>query len=206
MATIYEATLVPNKLELISTWLSRQPWNTARDTEFEKIGAFRFDDPYGEVGMEIHLVRGRNGALYQVPLSYRGAPLTNGGRWLVGEMEHSVLGHRWVYDATADPVYAPALAQVITTGAPQALEHIVGTSTPRESSVQVRGTGQLRRAPQATLIDLATDETGVTTIRTDSCAIRVFRRPTSARADRLRMDAVSGVPGAPLTLASIVSE
>lgn len=204
MAIIYRATLVPTKLELISAWLPRQPWCQEPAAEFEAIGEYRFDDPYGEVGLETHLVRGRSGAIYQVPLSYRAAPMANGGRWLVGEMEHSVLGHRWVYDACADPVYTPALAAAIFTGAPQALLEIVGEATPRASSVQARGSGALVRSPQATLIDLETVD-DVTTVRTDSCAIRVFRRVSTLRDDRLRLDAVSGVPGAPVTLAAIVS-
>ena len=204
MAIIYRATLVPTKLELISNWLPRQPWCDERAAEFEALGAFRFDDPYGEVGLETHLVRGRSGTIYQVPLSYRAAPMANAGRWLVGELEHSVLGHRWVYDACADPVYAPALVEVIAAGAPQALEEIVGEPTPVPSSVQVRGTGELPRAPQATLIDLDTTD-GVTTIRTDSCAILVWRRGLEPRDDRLRLDAVSGVTPGPVTLAAIVS-
>ena len=53
---------------------------------------------------------------FHVPLTYRGAPLAGGEAFLIGEMEHSVLGPRWVYDATGDPVYLAELRRVIAEG------------------------------------------------------------------------------------------
>lgn len=104
MAIIHRATLTPSKAELLSGWLSG---------EVEILGAFRFDDPAGEVGVEAFLVRvDDDPQVRHVPLTYRGAP--HDGATPVGTMEHSVLGTRWVYDGTTDPValgcYARALA------------------------------------------------------------------------------------------------
>ncbi|WP_432498320.1 CG0192-related protein [Kineococcus auxinigenes] len=119
MAVIHQAQLVPTKLELVSRWLPAQPWCPAGAGEPEAVGAYRFDDPDGEVGLEAHLVRVA-GVLVHVPLAYRGAELPGAAERLVGTMEHSVLGRRWVYDAGADPVHARVLADVVAARAQQA--------------------------------------------------------------------------------------
>ena len=51
--------------------------------------------------------------VYQVPLTYRGEPLGSADHALVGTMEHSVLGRRWVYDGPHDPVYAAQLLELL---------------------------------------------------------------------------------------------
>jgi hypothetical protein len=50
------------------------------------IGSYRFDDPEGRVGMEIHLVDAR-GTLLQVPLTYRDEPLVDAEPALVTEVQ-----------------------------------------------------------------------------------------------------------------------
>ena len=65
------------------------------------IGSYRFDDPNGSVGMETHLVDA-GGTLMQVPVTYRDEPLDGAADALVTEMQHSVLGTRWVYDGLRD--------------------------------------------------------------------------------------------------------
>jgi hypothetical protein len=47
-------------------------------------------------------------------LTYRAGPLDGGN--LVGELDHSVLGRRWVYDGPSDPVYVAVTASVIVAG------------------------------------------------------------------------------------------
>jgi hypothetical protein len=101
MAIIYKADLTPSKPELIGAWLDAQPW--AGRGPGEILGAYRFDDPEGEVGVEAFLVR-RGDRLLHLPLTYRGAPLPGHEEHLVGTLEHSVLGTRWVYDGTEDEV------------------------------------------------------------------------------------------------------
>lgn len=142
MAVLHEATLQPSKVELLADWIPRQPWYTAADAEFEVLGRFRFDDPAGAVGIETFLLGRPDGALYHVPLTYRGAPLAGLEAALVGTLEHSVLGRRWVYDATADPVYREVLAEVIRTGGEQA-EQVVqradGSTAPVPTSAHAYG-------------------------------------------------------------------
>lgn len=95
MAIVHtSATIRPTKSELLETELGGP---------VELLGSYRFDDPAGEVGVEAFVVR-RDGDLRHVVLTYRGAPLSSGDARLVSTMEHSVLGQRWVYDGTTDPV------------------------------------------------------------------------------------------------------
>ena len=68
------------------------------------------------MGVETLIVADEAGAepvVYQVPLTYRGEPLGSADHALVGTMEHSVLGRRWVYDGPHDPVYAAQLLELI---------------------------------------------------------------------------------------------
>ena len=57
MALFHVATLQPSKAELIAEWAPRQSWYPDAAPPPVVIGAFRFDDPEGRVGMEIHIVR-----------------------------------------------------------------------------------------------------------------------------------------------------
>jgi hypothetical protein len=51
---------------------------------------------------------------YQVPLSYRGAPLEGAEAELVGTAEHGVLGPRWIYDGVRDPVVVAQLLALVS--------------------------------------------------------------------------------------------
>ncbi|HEX9999096.1 MAG TPA: hypothetical protein VGB74_01470 [Actinoplanes sp.] len=144
MAIIHQATLTPTKLELLADWLPGRAWYPEPTADnLEQVGSCRFDDPAGEVGVEVFIVRDGDGPLVHVPLTYRGAPLADAEHWLVGTMEHSVLGTRWVYDAVGDPVYVAALAETIRTGGHQADEIVETESGPakRDPLITVAGTG-----------------------------------------------------------------
>jgi hypothetical protein len=142
MALLHEATLVPSKLELLAGWLPGRSWFTG-DADLERIGAFRFDDPAGEVGVETFLIRAGGETVFQVPMTYRSAPLPGKDEFLLGTSEHSVLGTRWVYDGCADPVWASTLATAILTGGNEAEEFVDrnGRLEPRAPSATVRGSG-----------------------------------------------------------------
>jgi hypothetical protein len=70
--------------------------------------------------METHLVTA-GGTLLQVPLTYRDEPLDGAEGALITEMQHSVLGTRWVYDGLRDPRLVVMLAAVAMTGQGEAL-------------------------------------------------------------------------------------
>ncbi len=119
MAEIIEtSTLTPAKLDLVSGWMGSQRWYAAkgREPRLRPLFAWRMDDPDGEVGVETLLVADESGiepVVYQVPLTYRGEPLGSADHALVGTIEHSALGRRWVYDAPHDPVYAAQLLELL---------------------------------------------------------------------------------------------
>lgn len=119
MAEIHSgASLTPTKLELLTGWMGRQRWYAAKGSTpaLTSLAAWRLADPSDEVGIETHIVRDTGGSspvTYQVPLTYRGAPVAELEGALVGTLEHSVLGRRWVYDATHDPVYARQLLALV---------------------------------------------------------------------------------------------
>ncbi|WP_336715438.1 CG0192-related protein [Arthrobacter sp. USHLN218] len=177
MAIIYDAVLNPTKQELLSAWLPQQSWFPpgADAADLEYLGAYRFDDPAGTVGMESHLLR-LDGRIVHVPLTYRGAPLNGAEAALAGTMEHSVLGDRWIYDATADPVYVATLAAAILQGSTGAdvFRDVDGTLEPVPAVVTVRGSGtpgtqvpEITTAAPATAGSVTTITAGETTLAVD---------------------------------------
>jgi hypothetical protein len=182
VAIIYQAQIQPSKLELIASWLPNQPWFTDRSVEgLASLGAYRFDDPAGDVGIETLLVGTGNG-IVQMPMTYRGEPLDGADEWLVGTMQHSMLGQRWVYDACADPVYASALAAVVFGAGSQAAEYVQGDGAPtlRNPSASVTGSGSADAdvPPVGDVDDLqvSTDaDTAVTTVTAPGWVLEVRR-------------------------------
>lgn len=114
-AEIHRATVTPSKLDLLAAWLPQRDWFDGDASALERIAAYRFVDSAGEVGLETFLV-GAGERTFQVPMTYRGAPLADAEDFLIGEMHHSVLGRRWVYDALGDPVYLAEVRRVIAEG------------------------------------------------------------------------------------------
>jgi hypothetical protein len=150
MAILHQATLTPSKQELLSSWVPGQPWwphDSACGIDLSV--DYRFDDPDGEVGIQTYLLRTELGAMVQVPVTYRDAPLDGAEQYLIGTSMHSVLGDRWVYDGCADPVCVRAFAMAILTGGGQAVLEILTPQGPqvREPSAVVRGTGHEEPAP-----------------------------------------------------------
>lgn len=144
MALLYAAKLTPSKAELISTWLPTRRWFGRPAATARPVAAYRFDDPDGEVGMESHLLE-VDGELLHVPVTYRAAELPGAREWLIGTMEHSVLGTRWVYDAPGDPVYRGELARVIREADTQVRLFVQKAEglVEREPTLRVRGSGEV---------------------------------------------------------------
>jgi Maltokinase N-terminal cap domain len=143
VALLHEATISPRKDELISPWLRARHWWDGID-ERDPVGDFRLDDPAGEVGIQCFLFGSAPGSTLFVPVTYRDAPRPNAETSLIGTMQHSVLGKRWVYDGCADPVVVATVAGVIRNGGREAtlrLRRSDGSVIVRESTATVRGNG-----------------------------------------------------------------
>ncbi|MDF2442050.1 MAG: hypothetical protein JWR01_253 [Subtercola sp.] len=212
MALLYKAVLTPSKLELLQGWVPAQPWSggsadAAGGTDVSaaalvQVGSYRFDDPEGEVGIETMLLRAGEGdaagPVLQVPVTYRAAPLDGAETSLIGTVEHSVLGTRWVYDACGDPVYAAVLTTVILGGGSHVEQHWVidgeVVAKPLDTIVEGTGGGAVLGANAAAdgdrdgdgadaaagLIAIDSVETGTesTLIRVGDVVLEVLRRVT----------------------------
>lgn len=140
MSDLYRAELKPTKLEVLADVLELDP------DEIEQLASYRFDDPEGQVGMEVHIVS-VHGDVLQIPLTYRPEPLEDAEPDdLVCEMEHGVLGTRYIYFATADAVFAEALASAIAEKQSGAEQFIVDGDERipfTKNLAEVRGTGPI---------------------------------------------------------------
>jgi hypothetical protein len=135
MAIVHKTTLIPSKLELLTAWLPAQPWylDRGREPVVVKAGGFRLDDPDGEVGIEFMVVTDGSGdgsAAYLVPMTYRASELPGADGGLIGTAEHGVLGRRWVYDGTHDPVLIAQLVSLIQGEAEPQAQSISNTPDP----------------------------------------------------------------------------
>jgi hypothetical protein len=94
--------------------------------------------------MECFLFGSASGSTLFVPVTYRAAPLPGAEASLIGTLDHSVLGTRYVYDACADPVFVATLLDTIRTGGHHAellLSKADGTQVVREPTATVQGDG-----------------------------------------------------------------
>lgn len=114
MAILHKATVSPTKPELLEKILGGP---------VTVVGAYRLDDPDGEVGVEALIAR-TGTATTQVVLTYRAAPLEGADEHLVSTMEHSVLGRRWVYRGEGDPVALGCFRRAIDGEQEQAVEEV----------------------------------------------------------------------------------
>lgn len=119
MTTTPGVTLTPHFRDFLPDWVTRQPWYAGTaPVRLVLVGSFRLEDRDGQVGLETHLL-GNGSSVYQVPMSYRGEPLPGAGEPdLIATAMHSVLGRRWIYDATADPVWVRETLALVSAGNP----------------------------------------------------------------------------------------
>ena len=179
MAILHKATLTPSKPELIEAYLPTVAEFEIAAGPIEHLGAYRFDDPDGLVGIESHLVRVADGRTIHLPLTYRNDPLPGAESWKVGTLEHSVLGTRHVYDAVGDPVYVAELVRVIATGGTQ-VPLIVdlgdGATLERDNVVFVNGSGSAADSPSVD-VGAASREGTITAISLGQASVIVRHAP-----------------------------
>lgn len=204
MALFHRATIVPTKEQVIADWVPTQSWAPPPDTPIEVIGAYRFDDPDGRVGMETFLVTAGD-TILQIPLTYRDAPLDGADEALITTMEHSALGTRWVYDGLRDPHHVVMLAAVTMTGQGEALGMAVydGRWYIAPTKVRIQGGGwSLERLPVDAFV--ADDVQGeVVTLRNERLELTVFRHPQPGARPPMALTATWAEHPEPLILAMV---
>ena len=144
MAIIHKATIRPTKPELLEQLLGGP---------VTVLGAYRFDDPDGAVGVEALIAR-CGADTRQVVLAYRGAPLEGAEDRLVSTMEHSALGRRWIYDGSRDPVALACFHRALRGEQEQAVEEVWDGDAriaTRESTARLSVEGDGDPGPGATL-------------------------------------------------------
>jgi len=204
MARFHAATIIPTKSELIAAWAPTQPWGPSADVPVKVIGSFRFDDPDGRVGMETHLVAAGTTVL-QVPLTYRDEPLDGADDALTAEMQHSVLGTRWVYDGLRDPRFVLMLAGVAMTGQGEALGMVEydGRWHIAPSNVRIQGGGWTQERVPVDNFELTNDDATSSVLRNDRFELTVFRRPVHAPRPAIGLTATWDAEPNPVVLAEI---
>jgi Maltokinase N-terminal cap domain len=178
MAILHRATIAPTKAELIAEWAPTRTWGPSGDDPITLIGSYRFDDPEGRVGLETHLVSSGT-MLFQVPLTYRDEPLEGAEDALITQVEHTVLGTRWVYDGLGDPRFVVMLAAVAMTGQGEALgmAQFDDRWYIAPSNVRIHGGGWGQDRVPVDGFELTTDEADASVLRNDGFELTVFRRP-----------------------------
>ncbi len=204
MAIVHRATITPTKAELIAEWAPTQPWGPPPDVPIEVIGAYRFDDPEARVGMETHLVR-YGTTLLQIPLTYRDEPLDGAGDALIVEMQHSVLGTRWVYDGLRDPKLLVMLAAVAMTGQGEALAMAVydGRWCIAPSNVRIQGGGWTQERVPVDGFEVAHDDATSVVLHNDRFELTVFRRPVAGPRPAIGLTARWNGQPKPVVLAEV---
>ena len=178
MALFHRATITPTKAELIADWAPTRPWGPAASDPLEVIGSYRFDDPDGRVGMETHLIHA-GGTTMQVPVTYRDEPIVGAADALITEMQHSVLGTRWVYDGLRDAQFVVMLAAVAMTGQGEALGMAVydGRWYIAPSNVRIEGGGWTQERVPVDGFELGSDSSNDVALHNDRFEMTFFRRP-----------------------------
>jgi hypothetical protein len=188
MALLHRSEISPSKTEVITSWVESRSWFAGdAGAPLDKVAAFRFDDPDGRVGIETLLVRAGSGPVHQIPLTYRDAPLPGAEEALLGTMEHSVLGTRYVYDGLRDPASLAALATATLGGGVQADEfyELDGVRAYRDPSATVAGSGTAGSAVDAPAVSaIRSRDTGSVSVTSfDGVVVAVARVPGIAASE-----------------------
>ena len=125
-----------------------------------------------------------------MPLTYRARVLAGAGDGLTGAAEHGVLGRRWIYDGTCDPVLLAQMVALIQGAAQPQARSVSSTSDPAVTARPVTsgpltmiGSAVAASGPSGTDLRIGTaDADGV---RSGQLIVRVSRvlRPGGAVAD-----------------------
>jgi hypothetical protein len=154
--------------------------------------------------METHLVTAGT-TLLHVPLTYRDEPLAGADDALIAQMQHSVLGTRWVYDGLRDPLLVVMLAAVSMTGQGEALGMAVydGRWYVAPSNVRIQGGGWTHERVPVDQFDVEHEDATRVVLRNDRFELTVYRRPVPGPRPPIGLTATwDGLPD-PVVLAAV---
>lgn len=168
------------------------------------IGAYRFDDPEGQVGMETFIVQAGEDLLH-VPLTYRNEALAGHESSFVGEMLHSELGTRYVYDGLGDAQFVTMMAAVSMTGQGEALGLAVydGRWFIAPTNVRIRGGGWTQERVAVDGFDRVSDDASGALLRSDEFELVVSRRLATGPQPAIGLTATWETQSDPVVLATI---
>ncbi len=154
--------------------------------------------------METHLVTA-GGTLLQVPLTYRDEPLEGADNALIVEMQHSVLGTRWVYDGLRDPRLVVMLAGFAMTGQGEALGLAVYDDRwyIAPSNVRIQGGGWTQERVPVDRFDVEHDDATGALLSNDRFELRVSRRPVPGPRPPIGLTATWDAQPNPVVLAEV---
>ena len=141
----------------------------------------------------------------QVPLTYRDEPLDGAEDALITEMQHSVLGTRWVYDGLRDPRFLVMLAAVAMTGQGEAVGMAVygGRWIIAPSNVRIRGGGWTQERVPVDGFQLVSDDATASVLCNDRFELTVFRRPVPGPRPAIGLTATWDGQGNAVVLAEV---
>ena len=124
---------------------------------------------------------------------------------LIVEMQHSVLGTRWVYDGLRDPLLVVMLAAVAMTGQGEALGMAVydGRWYIAPSNIRIQGGGwTLERVP-VDGFEVGHDDGTSVVLHNDRFELTVFRRPVPGPRPAIGLTATWGGQPDPVVVAQV---
>ena len=141
-----DADLSPDKPHFQRLFLQQEALlgvdaNPAAFAALTEIGDYRFLDPRGKVGLQVTLFTDGQSTV-QVPLAYCEADQEGAERpGFLGEMSHSELGQRHIFDARQRPEFAEAIRALITSAGRGPVSQSAEDGSVIQPKVQVQGTG-----------------------------------------------------------------
>ncbi len=156
-------------------------------------------------GMEIHIAKAGD-LLLQVPLTYRDRPLAGTEDGLIVEMEHSVLGTRWVYDGLGNPLLITMFAAVSMTGQGEALGMVDddGRWVIVPANVRIQGGGWSKERIPIDGFAMEEDEGEFVTFRNDRFEMIVRRHLHFGTRPEIGLSATWEGQTTPVILAEVV--
>lgn len=124
---------------------------------------------------------------------------------LITEMEHSVLGTRWVYDGLRDPRFVVMLAGVAMTGQGEALGMVQydGRWYIAPTNGRIRGGGWSQERVSVDRFEIVSENAGACVLRNDRFELTCHQRPRPGPQPAIGLTASWDGATSPVVLAEV---